>query len=85
MQEKLGNLIEAQAKQQAQQAAQQLAFSERFAMMMEKIIPKKSAFEIYEENKKKIATMLSNGDIDNDEANVLLHNIKRDLLNNNSN
>ncbi len=52
MQERLGNLIEAQAKQQAQQAAQQLSFSEHFAMLMEKIIPKKSTFEIYEDNKK---------------------------------
>ena len=85
MQERLGNLIEAQAQQQAQQAAQQLAFSERFTMMMERIIPKKSAFEIYEENKLRINTMLANGDIDNDEANVLLRNIKRELLNNNSN
>jgi hypothetical protein len=41
-------------------------------MMMERIIPKKSAFEIYEENKLRINTMLANGDIDNDKANVLL-------------
>ena len=72
MQERLGNLIEAQVQQQAQQATQQLAFSERFTMMMERIIPKKSAFEIYEENKLRINTMLANGDIDNDKANVLL-------------
>jgi hypothetical protein len=54
-------------------------------VIMERIIPKKSTFEIYEENKIRINTMLANGDINNDEANVLLQKIKRDLLNNNSN
>jgi len=54
-------------------------------VMMERIIPKKSTFEIHEENKIRINTMLANGDINNDEANALLQKIKRDLLNNNSN
>ncbi len=81
LQDRLGKLIETQAQAQAQQALQQLAFSEHFASMMEKMIPKKSAFEVYEENKKRITTMFENGDIDRDEANLLLHNIKRDLLN----
>jgi predicted nucleotidyltransferase len=81
MQDRLGRLIETQAQTQAQQATQQLAFSERFASLMEKMIPKKSAFEVYEENKKRIDMMLENGDIDRDEANLLLQNIKKDLLN----
>jgi len=54
-------------------------------MMMARIILKKSAFKICEENKLRINTMLANGEIDNNQANVLLQNIKRDLLNNNSN
>ncbi len=81
LQDRLGKLIEMQAQTQAQQASQQLAFSEHFASMMEKMIPWKSAFEVYEKNKKRINTMLENGDIDKDEANLLLQNIKRDLLN----
>jgi len=81
MQDRLGRLIETQAQTQAQQATQQLAFSERFASLKEKLIPKKSAFEVYEENKKRIDMMLENGDIDRDEANLLLQNIKKDLLN----
>jgi hypothetical protein len=48
---------------------------------MEKIIPKKSAFEVYEDNKKQIQFMLECGDIDQEEATVLLGNIKRELLN----
>jgi hypothetical protein len=40
------------------------------------MIPRKSAFEVYEENKKRINTMFENGDIDRDKANFLLQNIK---------
>ncbi len=76
----LGKLITQQAEQQAKQSEQQLAFTERFATIIEKIIPKRSAFEVYEDNKKRIQCMLEHGDIDQEEASVLLGNIKRELL-----
>jgi hypothetical protein len=85
MQDRLGKLIELQAQQQTQQANHQMAFGERITSMIEKILPKKSAFEVYDENKKRINMLLENGDIDKDEANLLLRNIKRDLLNAESN
>jgi phosphatidate phosphatase PAH1 len=76
----LGKLITQQAEQQAKQSEQQLAFTERFATIIEKIIPKRSAFEVYDDNKKRIQCMLERGDIDPEEASVLLGNIKRELL-----
>ncbi len=54
---------------------------ERFATIIEKITPKRSAVEVYEDNKKRIQCMLEHGDIDQEEASVLLGNIKRELLN----
>ena len=70
-----GKLITQQAEQQAKQSEQQLAFTERFATIIEKIIPKRSAFEVYDDNKKRIQCMLERGDIDPEEASVLLGNI----------
>jgi hypothetical protein len=69
-----------QAEQQAKQSEQQLAFTEQFATIIEKIIPKRSAFEVYDDNKKQIQCMFEGGDIDPEEASVLLGNIKRELL-----
>jgi hypothetical protein len=76
----LGKLITQQAEQQAKQLEQQLAFTEWFAAIIEKIIPKRSAFEAYEDKKKWIQCMLEHGDIDQEEASVLLGNIKREFL-----
>ena len=70
-----------ESRARSRQATQQLTFSERFASLMEIMIPKKSAFEVYDENRKRINMMLENGDIDRDEANSLLQNIKKDLWN----
>jgi hypothetical protein len=64
----------------AKQSEQQLAFMEHFASNMEKIIHKKSVFEVYEDNKKRLQFMLERGDIDQEEASVLLGKIKRELL-----
>ncbi len=50
----LGKLIMQQAEQQAKLSEQHLAFMERFATTIEKITPKRSAFEVYEDNKKRI-------------------------------
>jgi hypothetical protein len=46
--------------------------------MIEKNIPKKSPFDVYEENKMQMNMLLENVDIDRKEVNLVLHIIKRD-------
>jgi len=42
---------------------------------------KKSSFELYDENKKRVNMLLENRDIDKDGVSILYCNIKSDLLN----